>query len=161
MTPGIGDSGRRATIIGHRFRMMATSGLTLQRQLAQGLSLCSPATWTMLAIVGSVLFFYWPSFAWLGEEWSSNNGIFSHGYLVAGICIFLIFRATLSLSAYSLAPSWVAIPVLLVLSLVWLLGNAADEATVQTMVSRNATMSSRISRNVWKRCRWISRIPSS
>jgi hypothetical protein len=88
----------------------------------------------MLVIVGCVLFFYWPSFAWLGDEWSSISGAFSHGYLIAGICAYLIIRATRSIQPYSFAPSWFALPVLLVLSLVWLLGNAADVAAVQTTV---------------------------
>ncbi len=113
---------------------MGTSGLTLLWHRIPDVSIRVSAGWMLLSVVGSVLILYWPSFAWLGGEWTSTRGLFSHGYLIAGICIFLLFRSVRTLDTSTVTPCWWAIPVVLALSFIWLLGYASDVAAVQTML---------------------------
>jgi len=114
--------------------MMGTSGLTLLWHRIPDVSKRVSAGWMLFSVVGAVLFLYWPSFAWLGGEWTSTRGLFSHGYLIAGICIFLLFRSVRASDPSRAKPCWQAIPVLLALSFFWLLGYVSDVVAVQTML---------------------------
>ncbi len=77
---------------------------------------------------------YFPSLKWMAGEWSSSSGALSHGYLVAGISLFLFVRAIFQVDAAEVRPCWWFAVVVAGLSLVWLLGYAATVVAVQTVV---------------------------
>ena len=75
-----------------------------------------------------------PSLRWIFGEWSSSSGVLSHGYLVAAISIYLFIRAIPGAASNPVEPAWWALPILLGLSMMWLLGGAATVIAVQTVV---------------------------
>lgn len=89
----------------------------------------------VLLIVGATLVFYWPSIAWMAEEWASGNSLFSHGYLIASIAVFLVVRSALQLPLRrETSMSWLGVLAVLATSFVWLLGWLANVVVVHTLV---------------------------
>jgi len=88
----------------------------------------------LLATISIFLVMYWPSIAWVTGEWSDSSGVVSHGYLIAVISGYLLLRA---LNAFAIAPmsplSWL-LPIVVGLSVIWLLAYVANVAAVQTAV---------------------------
>ena len=79
----------------------------------------------VLAIVLVVSLLLWPTVASLHEEWTDTaNLTFVHGYLIVAISMALLLRA-LSSDDASGAPEWRALPILLALSLCWLIAERA------------------------------------
>jgi len=68
----------------------------------------------LVAVVGAILVWsYWPTFASLPEEWSSNP-LYSHGYLVPAFAVALLWFRRDLIPAAPLEPSWWAVVFLLV-----------------------------------------------
>ncbi len=70
----------------------------------------------------------------MAGEWSGSSGVLSHGYLVAAISVWLLARSLNNFAATTIRPAWWGLPVVLGLSLTWLLGFVANVAAVQTVV---------------------------
>ena len=75
-----------------------------------------------------------PSWQWIFGEWSSSSGALSHGYLVAAMSVYLFFREIPRAASLPVAPLWWALPILLGLSVLWLLGVVATVVAVQSVV---------------------------
>lgn len=75
-----------------------------------------------------------PSIQWILSEWSASSGTLSHGYLVAAISVYLFVTAIPQAATVRQDPMWAALPVLLTLSTIWLLGQAATIIAIQTVV---------------------------
>ena len=103
----------------------ASSGLSLAR---------SSATLGLLAVVAIFLVSYWPSIAWVAGEWSGSSGVMSHGYLIVALSGFLFIRSLQPFRAAPAASAWWLIPVVLGLSIVWLLAYVANVVAIQTVV---------------------------
>ncbi len=82
----------------------------------------------------AIIALFWPTFTWLGSEWSAVDSIFEHGFLLAATAIYLVFRAANSLQTVDIKPCWALLPIVIGLSLAWLLGRVGDVIVVQTTV---------------------------
>jgi EpsI family protein len=79
----------------------------------------------VLAMVLAISLLLWPTIVSLHEEWTDTaNLTFIHGYLIVAISVALLVRA-LSSGDASGAPDWRALPILLALSLCWLIAERA------------------------------------
>lgn len=114
--------------------MVATPAETHGPGLSRRVAAEAPILAGLLAILAAFLVGFWPTFAWLASEWSGGAGVMSHGFLVAAISIFLIWRAIDAFSVAERAPAWMVLPALLGLSFIWLLGKVATVVAVQTLV---------------------------
>ena len=119
--------------------MVATSADTPEQGLSRRLMNLFPMRLGATAIGVLVLIFatlvlYWPSFVWMAGEWSEGGGLMSHGYLISAIAIYLIGQSINKLAPIPTQHSVLAIVGLLGLSIVWLLGDAANVMVVQTVV---------------------------
>lgn len=85
-------------------------------------------------LVAAFVIAFLPSILWILKEWSGSSGVLSHGYLVAAISIYLFVRAIPQAATTKQEPMWSLLPVLLLLSTIWLLGDAATIIAVQTVV---------------------------
>ena len=88
----------------------------------------------LVLALAAIVCLYWPTFRWLGSEWSTVNSIFEHGYLLAGTSVYLIYRSIRNLEPSSLRQNWLLLPVLAGLSFGWLLAYIGDVIVVQTTV---------------------------
>jgi len=114
--------------------MVATSAETPRQGLAGGVKGLAPVSVGLALIVVAFLVAFFPSIAWMAGEWSGSSGVLSHGYLVAVISAVLFVRAIPEVAASAIRPAWWLLPVLLVLSAVWLLAYVATVVAVQTLV---------------------------
>lgn len=85
-----------------------------------------------LLVAFSVGFF--SSIQWVIGEWSDSSGVLSHGFLMAAISIYLFARAVPAAAEADRKPFWPALPVLLGLSLLWLLAYSATVVAIQALV---------------------------
>ncbi|MEM9172458.1 MAG: exosortase C-terminal domain/associated protein EpsI [Pseudomonadota bacterium] len=76
---------------------------------------------------------YAPTLQWVGTQWAAN-GIVGHGYLIAVISFWLLWRERDALSSVARLPVLWIIPVTLALSLVWLIGYVANIVALQSVV---------------------------
>ncbi len=93
-----------------------------------------PFLFGMGAILVVYALAFLPSWQWIFGEWSSSAGALSHGYLVAAMSVYLFIREIPRAASIPVAPMWWALPVLLTLSVLWLLGVVATVVAVQTVV---------------------------
>ncbi|MEM8547224.1 MAG: exosortase C-terminal domain/associated protein EpsI [Pseudomonadota bacterium] len=74
-----------------------------------------------------------PTVTWVAGQWSAG-GVVGHGYLVAAISLWLLWRERQWLLSGGLAAGWWALPLVGVLSLAWLVGYVANVIALQTVV---------------------------
>lgn len=74
-----------------------------------------------------------PTIAWIAGQWSAG-GVVGHGYLVAAISLWLLWRERQLLLYSDVAPGWWALPLVGALSLAWLIGYVANIIALQTVV---------------------------
>jgi len=97
-------------------------------------SMAASALGTLALIVATVVM-YWPSYVWMAQEWSSGSALFSHGYLISAIAIYLVIRSLHRMPAdIEVKPQWWGLPIVLAISLIWLLGWVASVAVVYSTV---------------------------
>ncbi|MEO0575375.1 MAG: exosortase C-terminal domain/associated protein EpsI [Pseudomonadota bacterium] len=88
------------------------------------------AMFVALAVLLGVAF--WPSIAWVSTQWAAG-GVVGHGYLVAAISAWLLWRARAAIVASVATPGWWSLLAVLALSAFWLLGYVANVVAVQTI----------------------------
>ncbi len=90
-------------------------GDTLRKVMA------SPAFWPGVAIaIGLCAMFYSTFFQHLRELWDSEDGYYSHGYIVPLISAYIVYRWWPKLQTIPVRPSmWALIPIILMLPLYW------------------------------------------
>ncbi|NNF48780.1 MAG: EpsI family protein [Woeseiaceae bacterium] len=89
----------------------------------------------LVAVVAAVMVaLFWPSVAWLLEEWGSSNSEFEHGIPVLLVAAVLTLLAAARIPAEAIRPYWPALLAVGGLSLAWLLAKVANVANAQTLV---------------------------
>lgn len=83
-------------------------------------------------ICGAIVIACWPSIAWLVDEWSSGSDLFGHGLLLAAVAIFLLLRSARMMRNDTISSNWLGVPLVLFLSLLWLLGHVGNVVMVHT-----------------------------
>lgn len=87
---------------------------------------------TLALLLGATLWLYRDTVAYLVSIWNQvEEGEYGHGYLVLGICVYLIYRQRERLLNCRPASSLVGLVGLLGLSALWLVGALADVMVVQ------------------------------
>jgi exosortase A len=78
-----------------------------------------PLTVLVLALASAAL---WPSLRSLVGYWEDTTNLtYTHGFMIAAICLWLVWRARGTLDGVPMQPRWPAVPVVLVLSATWYL----------------------------------------
>ena len=101
-------------------------------EVAQG----SPRAWWLavgvLVLCGVIYFQTWRDLwpVWMDTDRTS----YTHGPLVAAISLWLMWRLRPALRAAEVRPAWSALPVVLALSLAWLVASRAGILTVHTVL---------------------------
>lgn len=88
------------------------------------------AVFVILALLLGVAFA--PSIAWVATQWSAG-GVVGHGYLVAAISAWLLWRQRSAIMSSIGRPAWLSLIAVLALSAVWLMGYVANVVAVQTI----------------------------
>lgn len=93
-----------------------------------------PHQWAVLALCAVIVGTYFPTFRFLDLKWSAGSQAYSHGYLIALICVFLLVRA-----AALVRPQCPPLPLMALLGLllsnaIWLLAYLANTMIVQVMI---------------------------
>ncbi|MBT8080168.1 MAG: EpsI family protein [Gammaproteobacteria bacterium] len=90
------------------------------------------ASLTIAVICAATIVACWPSVAWLVREWLGGHMVIGHGIPLTAVSVFLLLRSLRGLDTSSIRACWWALPVVLILSVVWLLGYVADVVVVHT-----------------------------
>jgi len=93
----------------------------------------APLAAGLVALLLLFLAAYSDSIAWIAAEWSGSADALGHGYLVIALSAVLFARAIPDVARIERQPAWWLVPVVLALSLVWLLGSIATVVLVQTV----------------------------
>ncbi len=80
---------------------------------------------SLAAIIGLLIFIYWPTFVWMNARFSEADTYYSHGFLIPPIFLYLIWMKRKELKTAKIAPSniglFLLIPALLAHLLAYLL----------------------------------------
>src|SRR3569832_2502073 len=82
----------------------------------------------VLAVIG----FYWETVASMVAIWSRSE-IFSHGFLILPISLFLVWQRRGELARYTPAPDLWPLPLLVVLGVLWLLAHNASVLVIEQL----------------------------
>ncbi|HMM75059.1 MAG TPA: exosortase A [Gammaproteobacteria bacterium] len=90
--------------------------------------------WPLLVglFVASVLLAYWPTLAGMAHVWDTSN-TYAHGWLIAPISLYFLYRMRPQLAAAPQALCWWALLPLAAAGLAWSLGALADIQVVQQL----------------------------
>jgi exosortase A len=78
------------------------------------------------ALVTLTLILFWPTTASLLEEWNDTAALtYTHGYLIAAICVWLLFRERMALATIEPRPDYRAALALALASVAWLVAYRA------------------------------------
>ncbi|HEY6924416.1 MAG TPA: archaeosortase/exosortase family protein, partial [Steroidobacteraceae bacterium] len=72
------------------------------------------------ALLAAAALTYWPSSQGLWDFWSNDNTAGAHGFLVAALALWLLYRARHRLAAVEVRPSRAACVMLVLWSIAWL-----------------------------------------
>lgn len=112
--------------------MISITEQSLQESDLPGANTVRTAT-VALAVLGvATVVAFWPSIAWISNEWATGSNIVGHGILLAAVSLFLLIRSARQLNVDAVSNCWWALPLVLLLSLTWLLGHVADVVLVHT-----------------------------
>jgi exosortase A len=76
----------------------------------------------LILLLGVIAALLWPTIASLVAQWENTDSLtYTHGYLIVLISAWLLWRAKPVAASVSISPNLRALPVLVVLSLLWLL----------------------------------------
>jgi exosortase A len=77
-----------------------------------------------VAIFGAAFLLLWPTASSLIKEWEdeANNTTYTHGYLIAAVCVWLLFRNRSRLQTLPLASNAAACVLLAIAGFAWLIG---------------------------------------
>lgn len=75
--------------------------------------------------LASLFTLYWPTAASIEYQWS-HSANFAHGYLILAIVLWLVWRQRATLQTLVPQTEWRGLPVLLLLSMVWLVADIAE-----------------------------------
>lgn len=92
------------------------------------------ASIALACIWATVVAACWPSVTWLVGEWFSASQLVGHGPLLVVVAFLLFVRSASTLDLSQTRTRWSGIPLILVLSMVWILGQLADVVVVHTSV---------------------------
>jgi exosortase len=87
----------------------------------------------VLLLAGLVVILYWPSAVALGEVWGSDRGVYSQGYLIGAASLLILALRAREVGA-RLQPTVWAVPIVLVLSFVWLIAARSGIQTVEGLL---------------------------
>jgi EpsI family protein len=87
----------------------------------------------VLLLTALVAVLYWPSVAALLRVWGSDRGTYSQGYLIAAVCVWMLAMRGREAAA-RLQPRLGALPVILGLGFVWLIGARAGIQTAEAIL---------------------------
>mgnify|MGYP001819161725 FL=1 len=82
----------------------------------------------------AVLALYWPTGAWLLEEWTASSTVFQHGIPVVAVAAVLTVMAAARIPADEIRPFWPAMIVVAGLSLAWLVASVANVVNAQALL---------------------------
>ncbi len=77
---------------------------------------------------------YWPTAEFVVGEWNADGGLLSHGFLIAPIAAYLLYRVLSELPARQNSPLVIGFLATASLSFLWLLSHVATVVAVQTLV---------------------------
>src|SRR5215469_18026935 len=87
----------------------------------------------VLLLTAVVLVLYWPSVTALEEVWGSDRGVYSQGYLIAAASAWTLTMRSREVGA-SLRPNPWAVPLVLVLGFLWLIGARSGIQTAEALL---------------------------
>jgi exosortase len=87
----------------------------------------------VLLLTALVAVLYWPSLAALLRVWGSDRGTYSQGYLIAAVSVWMLVMRGREAAA-RLQPGLGALPVILGLGFVWLIGARAGIQTAEALL---------------------------
>lgn len=87
-------------------------------------------------IAVAAFFLLWPTASSLISEWrdEANNTTYTHGFLIAGVCLWLLYRSGRDAAAVRSSPSFLAWGALIASALVWLVAVRAGIQTIHQML---------------------------
>lgn len=88
--------------------------------------------WLAVAVLAAVAVLYWPTFELLNAKWGQDTSTYSHGYLIAAVCVWLVWRAAGPLPI-ARQPAWLAIAFVLLVAAGWLFAVAGNVLIVQAL----------------------------
>ena len=136
--------------------MEATSAIRLRGGESNRKAVFWSRALALFVLIVTLLSLYFPSFVWMAGEWSGSSGAISHGYLVAAISVYLLARSANNFTTSAIKPAWWAIPIVLGLSLAWLLAFVANVVAVHTIVLPVLMLAAAVTAFGWEASRTIA-----